>query len=344
MEVFLGVIAGIILSTIFFIICFHWFDKSHPLNADFKKSQSKVLEDLKEKKDNFDKEITQEQLIKKQALQEELKRLDIDYQKKADDYKDKIEELEEDYQCRRDNLKELDAAAEAQRGIEQKEKIEQELERYNSTLNRLSEDYKEKKEKIEQDFFAYSEQVQIKREALTKEIEDYEHKQKEIIARFKQDEEKRQQADFYRVKINDVEKKDIVQLKQLALNFSKPNVIYKLLYEVYYKTKIEELFKRVLGDKATKGGIYKITNISNQKIYIGRTTKYIDRWRTHAKRGCNIDRINGQLYDAMFEEGLENFTWEIVEVCPKEEQSEKEKYWISFYKSDEYGYNGNKGG
>jgi hypothetical protein len=49
----------------------------------------------------------------------------------------------------------------------------------------------------------------------------------------------------------------------LALNFSKPNVIYKLLYEVYYKAKIEELFKRVLGDKATKGGIYKITNISN---------------------------------------------------------------------------------
>lgn len=152
MGVFLGVIAGIILSTIFFIICFCWFDKSHPLNTDFKKSQSKVLKDLKEKKDNFDKEITQEQLIKKQALQEELKRLDVDYQRKADDYKDKIEELEEDYQCRRDNLKELDAAAEAQRGIEQKEKIEQELERYNSTLNRLSEDYKEKKKKLNRIF------------------------------------------------------------------------------------------------------------------------------------------------------------------------------------------------
>ena len=46
----------------------------------------------------------------------------------------------------------------------------------------------------------------------------------------------------------------------------------------------------------------------------------------------------------MFEEGLENFTWEIVEVCPKEEQSEKEKYWIKFYHSDNYGYNGNAGG
>jgi hypothetical protein len=45
----------------------------------------------------------------------------------------------------------------------------------------------------------------------------------------------------------------------------------------------------------------------------------------------------------MFDEGLENFTWEIVEVCPKEEQTEKEKYWIEFYHSDQYGYNIRKG-
>jgi len=46
----------------------------------------------------------------------------------------------------------------------------------------------------------------------------------------------------------------------------------------------------------------------------------------------------------MFDEGVENFTFEIVEVCAKEEQSEKEKYWIDFYKSKEYGYNSKAGG
>ena len=302
------------------------------------------MKDLQKKKDAFDKELTQEQLIQREKLRQALEELNSNYDKQRQSYKERTAQLDIDYQKRREEIKELEAAAESERISEQAEKIQAERDRYNSELNSLSSEYKEKKDQLDQDFLAFSEQVSMKREALTKEIQDYENKQKEILARFKEDEEKRQQADFYRVKINDVEKKDIVQLKQLALNFSKPNVIYKLLYEVYYKTKIEELFKRVLGDKATKGGIYKITNISNQKIYIGRTTKYIDRWRTHAKRGCNIDRINGQLYDAMFEEGLENFTWEIVEVCPKEEQSEKEKYWISFYKSDEYGYNGNKGG
>ena len=79
---------------------------------------------------------------------------------------------------------------------------------------------------------------------------------------------------------------------------------------------MEDLFKRVLGKNADKGGIYKITN-SNGKVYIGKTVKFIERWRTHAKRGCNIERMNGILYEAMFEEGLENFSFEIVEICDK---------------------------
>ena len=99
------------------------------------------------------------------------------------------------------------------------------------------------------------------------------------------------------------------------------------------------MFKRVLGDKKESGGIYKITNINNNKVYIGKTTNFISRWRTHAKRGCGLERISGQLYDAMFEDGLENYMWEIVEVCQKEEQTQKEKDWIRFYKSNEYGYN-----
>lgn len=154
----------------------------------------------------------------------------------------------------------------------------------------------------------------------------------------------KQKQDFYHISLNDVEKRDVVQLKKLALEFSKPEIIFKLLYEVYYKNRLEELFKRVIGDNKGKGGIYKITNIENQKVYIGRTVDYLSRWRTHAKRGCNIERISGQLYDAMFTEGLENFTFEIVEVCDKDEQAAKEKYWIQFYHSDLYGYNGNKGG
>ena len=190
------------------------------------------------------------------------------------------------------------------------------------------------------DFFQFSEQINSQKETLQQEINKYEAQQREIIARFKHDEQVRQQANFYSIQISEVEKADVEKLKTLALTFSKPECIYKLIYEIYYKTRLEEMFKRVLGERKNEGGIYKITNIKNQKVYIGKTSaSFLTRWRTHTKRGCNIERIKGQLYDAMWEDGLENFTFEILEVCPKEEQTEKEKYWICYYHSDEYGYN-----
>ena len=45
----------------------------------------------------------------------------------------------------------------------------------------------------------------------------------------------------------------------------------------------------------------------------------------------------------MYKEGLEIFTWEIIEICEKEKQNEREKYWIEFYHSNEYGYNMRQG-
>lgn len=313
--------------------------RTKEIEEDFFNSQAKAIKGLKEKKEAFDKELTQEQLIKREELRQELERINSDYNKQRQSYEEKTEELKVNYQRRRSEIENLDREAETKRSIEQAEKIAKERDEYNQELNRLSEDYKDKRLKLDQDFLAFSEQVSMKREALTKEIQDYEDKQKEIIARFKQDEEKRQQADFYRVKVNEIEKQDITKLKALSTSFSKPEILLKLIYETYYKTRLEEMFKRVLGENKDKGGIYKITNINNNKVYIGKTTNYLTRWRTHAKRGCGIERIKGQLYDAMFDEGLENFIWEIVEVCPKDQQTEKEKYWTNFYKSNEYGYN-----
>ena len=41
----------------------------------------------------------------------------------------------------------------------------------------------------------------------------------------------------------------------------------------------------------------------------------------------------------MYEQGVENFTFEILEECLPEELNDKEKYWIDFYNGVEYGYN-----
>lgn len=336
------VLVGIIVAVVVFVILNFATSKVVPRD-DFQRSQEKVLKGLQSKKDAFDKEISQEQLLKREQLRQEMERLNQNLRNKEDDYKEKVQQLQEDYEGRRRELKELDEQAEQERAATNLKKIKDEETAQHIKITQLDAQYKEKTKQLDEDFFQYSEQVLKRKNELAKEIQEYEDKQKEIIARFKLDEERKQQADFYRIKISDLEHQDVIKLKTLSTSFSKPEVLLKLLYEVYYKTKMEEMFKRVLGENKDKGGIYKITNINNNKVYIGKTTNFLTRWRTHAKRGCGIERIKGQLYDAMFEDGIENYMWEIVEVCPKEEQTVKEKYWTEFYKSNEYGYNMRQG-
>ena len=45
----------------------------------------------------------------------------------------------------------------------------------------------------------------------------------------------------------------------------------------------------------------------------------------------------------MQEVGLYNFSFELLEACPRGQLNEKEKYYINLYQSNQYGYNILKG-
>ena len=89
--------------------------------------------------------------------------------------------------------------------------------------------------------------------------------------------------------------------------------------------------------------IYKITNIQNNKVYIGQTKQKVeDRWR-HGEgyKTCSI------FYRAIQKYGWDNFEHIILETnLTLEQANQMEEYYINFYKSTEliYGYNISKGG
>lgn len=102
-------------------------------------------------------------------------------------------------------------------------------------------------------------------------------------------------------------------------------------------------------------GIYIITNEVNNKVYVGQVGKgkntIFGRLKTHYRKLINKKYIdnNGKythLQCAWNKYGEENFTFDILEECTKEELDDKEKYWINYYESDNplYGYNKTKGG
>ena len=88
-------------------------------------------------------------------------------------------------------------------------------------------------------------------------------------------------------------------------------------------------------------GIYKITNKINGKCYIGQSINIEQRLKDH--RNC---KANKPLYRAFKKYGIENFDFEVLEECSKEELNEKEIYYIAFYNSttDGNGYNLEHGG
>lgn len=168
-------------------------------------------------------------------------------------------------------------------------------------------------------------------------------KKKEIqslIEQFKKDEEARKESDFYRIAIPESFKDDIAKLKSIAAQLSKPSTLYKLIWKEYYENSFNAMVGRVLGGDADKSGIYKITNINNQMVYIGQAVNIGSRWRTHVKRGLKAEEgTSNRLYTALWEEGVENFTFQVVEFCDRKDLTEREKFYISFYNTKEYGYN-----
>lgn len=82
-------------------------------------------------------------------------------------------------------------------------------------------------------------------------------------------------------------------------------------------------------------GIYKITNLTNQKIYIGQSVHIERRWQEHKNK--NNNSVIGK---AIQKYGVNNFLFEIIEECEIQDLSQREKYWINHYNSlVPYGYN-----
>ena len=90
-------------------------------------------------------------------------------------------------------------------------------------------------------------------------------------------------------------------------------------------------------------GIYKIENKINGKVYIGQSQNIFKRWSVHGNKN-KANNCNMVIAKAITKYGVENFRFEILELCTKEELNIKEKHWVSVYNSYKNGYNSTTGG
>ena len=163
------------------------------------------------------------------------------------------------------------------------------------------------------------------------------------IAAAKREEEKLLEIDKYKILVSELDLLEINRLREIAPYFRNARAIYKIIWESYYRNLTTEMVNRVVG-AGTRTGVYKLTNLTNQKVYIGQAVDIGERFKQHTKCGLGIDTPSNMLYAAMLKDGVENFTFEVLEECERGQLNDREKYYIDFYRAQEHGYNMSRGG
>ena len=154
----------------------------------------------------------------------------------------------------------------------------------------------------------------------------------------KRAEELRTQQDFYRICLDEADINEIEALRSIEHLLRNKEPLNKIIWKCYYEKPTTDMIGRVVGS-GTHTGIYKITEISSGKCYVGQAANIADRWKQHIKRGVGADQpTKNKLYPAMIAIGPENFTFEIVEECDRAKLDAREDYWQDYFKAKEFGY------
>lgn len=307
---------------------------------EFQRAAHEIEERLRKEREeqiNFQSEQIRQEIRNMEIMLEEKEKT---YKRTQNEWLQQVQNLKESYERQREEitssikehtLKEQQVMTE--KLLQKQQEIEKEVRILDDKYNLTVVDYENKMFDIRCKF-------ETEERDLNSQIIQKRNEINALIEQFKKDEEARKEADFYRIPITSAAQNDINKLKGVAAQLNNPATLYKLIWKEYYENGFNAMIGRVLGNDKEKSGIYKITDTRNQMCYIGQTTNFKNRWRTHAKRAVKAEEgTSNRLYQDMWENGLENYTFQIIEICEKNKLTEREKFYIDFFNSKEWGFN-----
>lgn len=326
----------LIISIVFIgFILFYHFKKEQLENFYINQRKQELEETLFSEKRRIEAE--------RRVLAQQLENLRLQ-EKEEKDYITQLQEFSEKFEEDIKNFEQTQRQAVMEKIAEfQKEKFEKIDLECQYLLNK-------KREEIDNWYFAYLKEAQSNKskmeESLTQlneELETYKMTRAAINEEIRRRREIEEQNDFYRVCLSEYDVHDIKILNEVKQNLKNSQIVDIIIYDNYVKKHVLDMIKRVL-QNTTCSGIYKITCLKTGEIYIGKSTDIKNRWQQHCKTVFNCGTIaSSHLHKKMQQHGIENFTFELLEKVPKEQLSEKEKYYINFYQTKEVGLNERNG-
>lgn len=185
----------------------------------------------------------------------------------------------------------------------------------------------------------------ISNENIHKEIKGLLYQKQILIEEKIREEKEKNKIKYYTLNIAIEDLEDNENILKNIKTVKNPNVVAKIIWELYLREKTKQLVQRITnGNKIM--GIYKITNLSNGKCYIGRSVDVGNRITQHIKASVGFSSIAAQeIHRVILDCGLNNWSFELIKISENEiENKRDERYFIEYYKSDVYGWNKNSGG
>lgn len=283
--------------------------------------------------------------IQNEDLYRESKKLENNiYQLQLDEqqYKGRLKGLDESLIKAEENAKGAAERFYNEALLNAQEKLEQALEKESCNYQKAVDDFEAELAEIKaESALQFSQEMQIKQEQLnqaTQALQDMQAKVAAAVEASKRQEEMESQQNFYRIQLSDIDLEEIDKLRAVEPYLRNKEVLNKIIWKVFYEKPTTDLIGRVIGNTA-QTGIYKITNIDNQKCYVGQAVNLGDRWKQHIKKGLGADPpTRNKLYPAMKSIGPENFTFEVIEICDRSLLDSREDYWQEYFKAKEFGY------
>ena len=313
-----------ILGVIIGILVFLLFQKQKLDHSAASKLQQEITQ-LISNKAQLDDKLEQ--------TNEAIRQAEENYKKNLTDYNNSLKTRREELE---NSAKELAAKIDADAEL-QRVNIKHELEHYKEKTN----------EEIKNLGIQLAEKMMENQKAMSEldaQLADRKECYAGLVQPFKVLEQEREQVSFYCLQVPQTDIEDIdYLLTQVAPHVNNKDIIPKLVWATYIQRPAQELMKRAEIDETP--GIYKITNVGNGKSYVGKSTKVRSRLLDHIKSAIGISTISDQrFHHDMLAEGLWNFTFEKLCDCDKDKLNEKEKYYIDYFGTTEYGYNIKAGG
>lgn len=308
----------ILLIVIFFIV---------KKSKEIKKEQKLTADEIWEKKrKEYESEINEIAITKAELLE--------NYNKLLEQQKNLLKDIKEKETFNNSlfNIRE----EELNRIIEEKKKegikrIDAELEKIRQDkLTILNTEYKQ----FESDQEEIKRKTLIEIEEIINLLDDYRSQREAVNLAILREKELKEKENFYKIVIPENDQEDIEVLKTIGPRLRNREALNKLIYDVFVKRPLNELIKRVTNGKEISG-IYKITYIKTGEAYIGKSTNISTRWQNHIKTACGLEgAARTTFHNRLEQDGIWNYTFEILEEVPKDKLSEREKFYIELYGTD----------